>query len=84
MSGKCVSDQKTAVCQLKKKGSAKKPRVPGSNGKVGNGLAHQTNGTHSSKSALNSDDSEEGLISASLLPELQVNGHHTGEEHQLF
>ncbi|XP_062335263.1 acyl-CoA-binding domain-containing protein 5A isoform X1 [Osmerus eperlanus] len=70
-------DQKTAVSQAKKKGSARKPKVPGSNGRVGNGLAHQTNGTHSSKSALNSDDSEEGFISTSLLPELQVNGHHT-------
>lgn len=52
--------------------------MPLTNGKVANGVAHLTNGSHS-KASLNSDDSQEGPVSSS---EPQLNGHHIGTEQQ--
>ncbi|GAA6215177.1 acyl-CoA-binding domain-containing protein 5 [Lates japonicus] len=64
-------DKKSTASQPKKKGSARRPKVPLSNGKLANGVTHLTNGSHS-KVALNGDDSKEGSVS-----ELLLNGHHT-------
>lgn len=69
-----TSDKKSAVSQPKKKGSARRHKVPLPNGKVANGVSHLTNGNHS-RAALNSEDSQEGSVSEPLL-----NGHHTGKE----
>ncbi|KAM4606291.1 acyl-CoA-binding domain-containing protein 5A [Polymixia lowei] len=65
-------DKKSAASLPKKKGSARRPKVPLTNGKVTNGVAHLANGTHP-KEALNSDDSQDGPISSS---EPQLNGQH--------
>ncbi|XP_071397892.1 acyl-CoA-binding domain-containing protein 5A [Centroberyx affinis] len=65
-------DKKAAASLPKKKGSARRPKVPLSNGKVANGVAHLTNGSHS-KASLNSDDSQDGPLGSS---EPQLNGHH--------
>uniref|UniRef100_A0A3Q1FSW7 Acyl-CoA-binding domain-containing protein 5 n=1 Tax=Acanthochromis polyacanthus TaxID=80966 RepID=A0A3Q1FSW7_9TELE len=54
----------------KKKSSTRRHKAPLSNGKVANGVTHTTNGSHS-RAALNSDDSQEGLVGETLL-----NGHH--------
>ncbi|XP_070709219.1 acyl-CoA-binding domain-containing protein 5A [Pempheris klunzingeri] len=63
-------DKKSAASQPKKKGSARRPKAPLSNGKVANGVTHLTNGNHS-RATLNSD-TQEGSVSEPLL-----NGHHT-------
>ncbi|XP_029934968.1 acyl-CoA-binding domain-containing protein 5A isoform X2 [Myripristis murdjan] len=65
-------DKKAAASLPKKKGSARRNKMPLTNGKVANGVAHLTNGSHS-KASLNSDDSQEGPVSSS---EPQLNGHH--------
>ncbi|KAL7373166.1 hypothetical protein ABVT39_000413 [Epinephelus coioides] len=64
-------DKKSAASQPKKKSSARRHKVPLSNGKVANGVTHLTNGSHS-RAALNSDNSQEGSVGEPVL-----NGHHT-------
>ncbi|CAN9506446.1 unnamed protein product [Ophioblennius macclurei] len=59
------------LAQLKKKGSARRHKVPLTNGKVVNGAVHMTNGSHS-RAALNGDGSSEV---SPVQPHL--NGHHT-------
>ncbi|XP_029955216.1 acyl-CoA-binding domain-containing protein 5A isoform X2 [Salarias fasciatus] len=59
------------LAQAKKKGSARRHKVPLANGKVLNGAVHLTNGSHS-RAALNSDGSPEA---SPVQP--QLNGHHT-------
>uniref|UniRef100_A0A4W5M1U9 Acyl-CoA-binding domain-containing protein 5 n=1 Tax=Hucho hucho TaxID=62062 RepID=A0A4W5M1U9_9TELE len=73
-----IKEVKKAKEKAKKKVSSRRPEVPLSEGNVGNGMSHFSNGTHNSKAALNSEDSEEDLLSSSLPLELhvQVNGHH--------
>uniref|UniRef100_A0A4W5M3D3 Acyl-CoA-binding domain-containing protein 5 n=1 Tax=Hucho hucho TaxID=62062 RepID=A0A4W5M3D3_9TELE len=61
--------------QPKKNGSSRRPKVPLSNGNVWNGVSHLPNGTHTSKAALNSEDSE---------PHVQVNGHHADLDVDVF
>ncbi|XP_053198552.1 acyl-CoA-binding domain-containing protein 5A [Scomber japonicus] len=63
-------DKKSTASQPKKKSSARRHKVPLSNGKMANGVAHLTNGGHS-RAALNSSDSHEGSACEPLL-----NGHH--------
>ncbi|XP_067434818.1 acyl-CoA-binding domain-containing protein 5A isoform X2 [Thunnus thynnus] len=63
-------DKKSTASQPKKKSSARRHKAPLSNGKVANGVAHMTNGSHS-RAALNGDDSQEGSACEPLL-----NGHH--------
>ncbi|XP_020489327.3 acyl-CoA-binding domain-containing protein 5A isoform X2 [Labrus bergylta] len=60
-------DKKSAASQPKKKGAARRHKAPLSNGKVANGGAHLTNGSHS-RTALSTDESQEG--------EPVLNGHH--------
>ncbi|XP_056155394.1 acyl-CoA-binding domain-containing protein 5A [Lampris incognitus] len=68
-----VKKDKKAVSSLpKKKGTARRSKVPLSNGKVANGVTHLTNETHS-KAALNHDGPPGGTVSSS---ESQLNGHH--------
>lgn len=64
-----ISDKKSAVSQPKKKSSGRRHKAPLSNGKVANGVAHLTNGSHS-----RAEDSQEPL----------PNGHHAGEERRGF
>ncbi|XP_041824198.1 acyl-CoA-binding domain-containing protein 5A [Melanotaenia boesemani] len=61
-------DKKSAASQPKKRNRRHKAHQ--SNGKLANGVASLTNGSHS-RAALNSDDSQEGSVSEPLL-----NGHH--------
>uniref|UniRef100_A0A8C7H7R2 Acyl-CoA-binding domain-containing protein 5 n=1 Tax=Oncorhynchus kisutch TaxID=8019 RepID=A0A8C7H7R2_ONCKI len=73
-----IKEVKKANEKSKKKGSSRRPKVPLSEGNVRNGMSHFSNGTHTSKAALNSEDSEEGLLNSTLPlePHVQVNGHH--------
>ncbi|KAG7525409.1 hypothetical protein JOB18_026588 [Solea senegalensis] len=64
-----TSDTKSAASQPKKKSSTRRHKEPLSNGKLANGVAHLTNGSHS-RVALNSDHSLDGPVSEPLL-----NGH---------
>lgn len=69
----------------RKKGSSGKPKAPISNGSVAHGGIPLTNGTHSSKSALNGNGVEEELDDTTL-PDvsIEVNGHLSGKEHILY
>ncbi|XP_052339973.1 acyl-CoA-binding domain-containing protein 5A-like isoform X1 [Oncorhynchus keta] len=71
-----IKEVKKATEKSKRKGSSRRPKVPLSEGNVRNGTSHFSNGT--SKAALNSEDSEEGLLNSTLPlePHVQVNGHH--------
>ncbi|KAM6953393.1 acyl-CoA-binding domain-containing protein 5A [Aplochiton taeniatus] len=71
-----VKKDKELVAYQPKKDPSRKPKVPFSNGKGANGVAHLTNGNHSTRSALNTADQEEGPP----LPEAELNGHHTGDQ----
>uniref|UniRef100_A0A8C8FLK6 Acyl-CoA-binding domain-containing protein 5 n=1 Tax=Oncorhynchus tshawytscha TaxID=74940 RepID=A0A8C8FLK6_ONCTS len=73
-----IKEVKKANEKSKKKGSSRRPKVPLSEGNVRNGMRHFSNGTHTSKAALNCEDSEEGLLNSTLPlePHVQVNGHH--------
>ncbi|KAL1006318.1 hypothetical protein UPYG_G00070740 [Umbra pygmaea] len=71
-----------------KNGSPPKPkkklssRTPLPNGNVENGLDHLSNDTHTTKAALNSAESEEGIVRCPLPldPHIQLNGHHADLE----
>uniref|UniRef100_A0A8C7FN29 Acyl-CoA-binding domain-containing protein 5 n=1 Tax=Oncorhynchus kisutch TaxID=8019 RepID=A0A8C7FN29_ONCKI len=78
--------KKASAPQPKKNGSSRRPKVPLSNGNVWNGVGHLPNGTHTSKAALNSEDSEEGLTNSTLPlePHVQVNGHHADLDADVF
>ncbi|CDQ97761.1 unnamed protein product, partial [Oncorhynchus mykiss] len=80
-----IKEVKKANEKSRKKGSSRRPKVPLSEGNVRNGMSHFSNGTHTSKAALNNEDSEEGLLNSTLPlePHVQVNGHHAGEDHQI-
>ncbi|XP_019958747.2 acyl-CoA-binding domain-containing protein 5A isoform X2 [Paralichthys olivaceus] len=65
-----ISDKNPAASQPKKKSSARRHKAPLSNGKVANGVAHLTNGSHP-KVALNGVHSPGAPASEPLL-----NGHH--------
>ncbi|XP_060949625.1 acyl-CoA-binding domain-containing protein 5A isoform X2 [Limanda limanda] len=62
-----ISDKKSAASHPKKKSSARRHKGPLSNGKVANGVAHLTNGSHS----LNGVHAPGGPAGKPLL-----NGHH--------
>lgn len=64
---------KSKVSQPKSRSSARRPKVPLSNGKMANGVAHLTNGSQS-QTTINREDSQEGSASEPLL-----NGHHAGK-----
>ncbi|KAM9333041.1 acyl-CoA-binding domain-containing protein 5A isoform 1-T2 [Pholidichthys leucotaenia] len=70
-------DKNSAPSQPKKKSSSRRHKVPLSNGKVANGGAHLTNGSHPHV-ALSSDGSQEGSPCEPLL-----NGHHTAAPNHL-
>ncbi|XP_055784838.1 acyl-CoA-binding domain-containing protein 5A-like isoform X1 [Salvelinus fontinalis] len=78
--------KKASAPQPEKNGSSRRPKVPLSNGNVWNGVGHLPNGTHTSKAALNSEDSEEGLTNSTLPlePHVQVNGHHADLNADVF
>ncbi|XP_036790629.1 acyl-CoA-binding domain-containing protein 5A isoform X2 [Oncorhynchus mykiss] len=73
-----IKEVKKANEKSRKKGSSRRPKVPLSEGNVRNGMSHFSNGTHTSKAALNNEDSEERLLNSTLPlePHVQVNGHH--------
>ena len=70
-----ISDKKSAASQPKKKSSARRHKGPLSNGKVVNGVAHLTNGSHS----LNGVHAPGGPAGETLL-----NGHHVGKENKII
>ncbi|XP_012670688.2 acyl-CoA-binding domain-containing protein 5A isoform X2 [Clupea harengus] len=60
----------------RKKGSSGKPKAPLSNGSVAHGGLPLTNGTHSSKSALNGNGVDEGPEATALADgSMEINGH---------
>lgn len=64
-------DKKLAGAPPKKKGTARRHKVPLTNGKLANGAVNLANGSHA-RAALNSGDS-----SVDSLVEPQLNGHHS-------
>nr|XP_046227084.1 acyl-CoA-binding domain-containing protein 5A [Scatophagus argus] len=71
MKREVIKDKKSVASQPKKKSSARRHKPQLSNGKLANGVTHLTNGSHS-RTALNSEDSQEGSVGEPLL-----NGDHT-------
>lgn len=63
-------DKKSSVQPLKK-GSSRRHKASLSNGKVGNGVIHLTNGSHSKATPISESYHEEKAL---------LNGHHSGEE----
>lgn len=64
-------EDKKSAAQPLKKGSGKKHKASLSNGKVGNGVIHLTNGSHSKATPVSENYHEEKAL---------LNGHHSGEE----
>lgn len=63
-------DKKSAALPLKK-GSSRRYKASLSNGKMGNGVIHLTNGSHSKATPVSENYHEEKAL---------LNGHHLGEE----